>query len=213
MACVWKACIKRFNLLVFKDSFTINAAPSPSAEENDTITPDYADVASPAPTSPSSNARWIKGIVALLVGIGVGLGAVAWWKKTDPTQPTLHIPSAIPTVPASPPVQAVAAIQSWLLLGEREHLLGQGQIALPSGSRFQIRVQSAHAGQLSIRAINAQGMVSASPLWQGTVTAGQTIATNTLRVEGVKGQETVLIELLPSNGGPVLTQTAYLWHL
>ena len=189
---------------------TDQAAWGGRADAGDTIQPqDYQDAAQADPAASSTGSRWLKVGLASLVGLGLGwaglLGIEAMRGHSAPAAPVV-----VQTAPA-PAMQA--SLQATLVMGERTYNLGADQVALPTGSRFQISVVSPQTGQLSILAVNPQGQASAAPLWSGHVVAGQKITSGVLRLEGSQGRETLLIRLQPANGAAPLTHSAHLWHL
>ena len=217
----------------------MNAAAQPDANANaptpdqaawggrtdagETIQPDdyqAAAQADPAASSTGTGSRWLKVGLASLVGLGLGwaglLGIEAMRGHATPAAPVVvqgpaPLPMAPVVVQTAPAVQA--SLQATLVMGERTYNLGADQVALPTGSRFQISVVSPQTGQLSILAVNPQGQASAAPLWSGHVVAGQNITSGVLRLEGSQGRETLLIRLQPANGAAPLTHSAHLWHL
>lgn len=181
--------------------------------------PDDTVYASNEVPAEGTGSRWMKLGLAALVGLGLGGGAL-WAIKSlqTPTPPNLPMVQAPATVVVQPPVLGQGApvltdMQATLVMGEREFNLGADQVALPSGSRFQIGVESPHTGLLTIRSVNPQGIASATPLWSGRVLAGQKITTAMMRLEGSKGRETLLLHIQPENGATPVTRSAYLWHL
>lgn len=144
----------------------------------------------------------------VLAGFGLQHGVDSWRAHQQATS------FDVVARPAPRLAQAQVHIRSWLVFGDQLHALKDGQIALPSGSRFAFRVESPVAGRLSLHAVNPRGESSAQPLWTGRVGAFQSITTGTLRLDGEKGRETLVIRLEPGNGdGPVVSQHVHLWHL
>ena len=201
------------------------AAWGSRADAGETIQPqDYQDTAQadPVASSTGTGSRWLKVGLASLVGLGLGwaglLGIEAMRGHSAPAAPVVvqgPAPlSAAPVVVQTAPAPAMqASLQATLVMGARTYNLGADQVALPTGSRFQISVVSPQTGQLSILAVNPQGQASAAPLWSGHVVAGQNITSGVLRLEGSQGRETLLIRLQPANGAAPLTHSAHLWHL
>ena len=197
------------------------------ADAGETIQPqDYQDAAQADPAASSMGSRWLKVGLASLVGLGLGwaglLGIEAMRGHSAPAAPVVvqgpaPLPVPLPVAPVvvqtAPAPAMQASLQATLVMGESTYNLGADQVALPTGSRFQISVVSPQTGQLSILAVNPQGQASAAPLWSGHVVAGQKITSGVLRLEGSQGRETLLIRLQPANGAAPLTHSAHLWHL
>lgn len=149
-------------------------------------------------------------LLGALGGFGVQQG-VDYWRARQQAEtldfvarPTLHLAQA--------PVSA--HFKTWLIIGERLIPLQDGQVALPGGSRFALRVESPAAGTLSVLAVNSRGEPLEQALWSGRVSASQVITTDTLRLEGEKGRETLIIRLVPRNETAAVTsQRVHLWHL
>jgi len=71
-----------------------------------------------------------------------------------------------------------------------------GASALPSGARFQLVLNPTHAGRVEIYAVNAAGEGSKQPLWTGWVPANSEFHTPVMRLEGMRGVETLNVALL-----------------
>lgn len=105
-------------------------------------------------------------------------------------------------------------LQAWLVLAGRQHSLNAGQVALPNGSRFKIKLQSAQSGYLVVHTVNPEGLRSAQAIWSGAVQAGQPATSGTMQLQGARGREALLLELQTSPGGPALAQSRFtLWHM
>lgn len=176
----------------------------------------------PKTKPPGLGKRFLMFVLAVAVGAGVGwLGLQAWALVKPDTSPA---PAGAAVAPVSPapatapgsvaaPAPAAVGFQATLIMGDRRFDLGADQVALPSGSRFQIGVESPYTGLLTIRTVNPQGVASDAPLWSGRVVVGQKITTDTLRLEGSKGRETLLLHIRPENGAAPVTRSVHLWHL
>jgi hypothetical protein len=136
-------------------------------------------------------------LFALLVGVVAGL-AVQKGFQTINSNSVLSNPE----------------LKGWLVIGNTEHSLDDGQIALPTGTKFQIKLRSAQAGLLSIYAINPDGKRSKEAIWSGVIEASGTITTPVVRLDGVKGQETIAVELRDKFRNALIAQTVFkLWHV
>ncbi len=65
------------------------------------------------------------------------------------------------------------------------------QLALPTDSVFELSLGSGHSGQAQVYAINPEGR--ASYIWSGRLQAGQDQRTPKLRLQGIRGTETLRI--------------------
>jgi hypothetical protein len=156
---------------------------------------------------PSMTARWARVGLALALGFGAGWGVqqgIAWWQGQS---------SSVTELPSTFPQVQEQAFLTWIVMGSQAHSLDQGQISLPSGSRFQIRIQSPLAGVVSVSAINPAGETIGAPLWRGSVRMGTDVLSPMLRLEGAKGRETLVVVLQPSNGQATVVRSFHLWHL
>lgn len=145
--------------------------------------------------------------LAVVVGLAVGWGVQQWWLQHK-ANPAGNPPGYWGAMGQQ---TALQALQAWVVVGGQAHSLDQGQISLPSGTRFQIRVRSAIGGEVRIQAMDATGQVSIAPLWIGTVQPQSELATPTLRLEGTKGRETLVITIVSPGHAPT-SRTVHLWH-
>lgn len=190
----------------------------------DAFAPDQPAPDQPAPAqTPAPAAASVASRLARLVLV-VGMAAAAAFGLTKAYfvwqgNPADLAQSGLQIIDRPAPVLALPGavqqpLQAWLVLAGREHSLNAGQVALPSGSRFQIKLQSAQSGYLVVHAINPQGLRSAQPIWSGNVQPGIPATTGMMLLQGVRGQETLLLELLASPGAAPLAQSRLnLWHM
>ena len=160
--------------------------------------------------TPSLSIRLTKLALALVAGTCVGWGiqqGIAWWRS----QPAADVPQTFQQPLYAAPA-ASAPVSAWLLLGGQRHSLDQGQVALPSGSRFQIELESRSVGQLTLATVTPAGQPMGA-IWSSPVAAGVRVVTPILRLEGTKGPESLQIMLQPASGGPIQVRTVHLWHL
>jgi hypothetical protein len=155
-------------------------------------------------------------ILAVLLGVMAGFGVqqgVDDWRAREQAETQDFV--ARPTYRlAQAPVPVPVHFKTWLIMGDRQTALQDGRVALPGGSRFALRVENPAAGTLSVLAVNPRGEPLAQALWSGRVSASQVITTDTLRLEGEKGRETLIIRLVPRNETAAVTsQRVHLWHL
>lgn len=184
---------------------------------------DAADLETAPQIQQSSNAAGRLARLLLVVGMaaaaafGLTKAYFAWQDScANPalTQCAFQMVDRPAPILAAFPAELQQPLQAWLVLAGREHWLGAGQVALPSGSRFQIKLQSAQGGYLMVHTINPQGALSAQPLWSGSVQPGQITTTGVMRLQGERGQETLLLQLMATPGGVPLAQSRFmLWHM
>lgn len=191
-----------------------------NAYTRDAFVPDEpAPASTPAPAPASSVASRL-GRLALVVSVaaaaafGITKAYFAW--QDSPTPLALGglqiITRPAPVLASAAPIEQ--SLQAWLVLAGREHSLNAGQVALPNGSRFQIKLQSAQSGYLVVHTVNPEGVRSAQAIWSGAVQAGQPATSGTMQLQGARGQEALLLELQASPGGPALAQSRLtLWHM
>lgn len=132
--------------------------------------------------------------LALAIGLGCGLA----FKKS-----LQH--------PGSAPQPAAPVLQAWLVIGSAEHVLNDSRVALPNGSRFQIKLRSSQAGELALFTVSPAGTAGTEALWRGPVQAQGEAVTPMLRLAGVKGLETLQVELNAGAVGAATTKVQ--WHL
>jgi hypothetical protein len=159
--------------------------------------PDSQSLKVAPPLSPTTSRRFTSLVLAIIVGVVVGIAgqrAIGYFRNDHNADGPL--------------------LKVWLLMGSHEHVLDSGQIALPTGGKFQIKVISTQSGQLALYAINPVGVRSAQPLWSGMVQSSMPLTTEFMRLEGTRGKETLLLELKAASSGAVLGQSQlYLWHM
>jgi hypothetical protein len=93
-----------------------------------------------------------------------------------------------------------------------------GAPAMPSGSRFQLAINTSRAGHVAVYAVNPDGVRSTGPAWSGYVPHNGEYLTPMLRLEGTRGMETLKIVLKPTyNARGQMTQrgsnaSVQVWH-
>jgi len=161
----------------------------------------------------------------LTLGFAVILGLVAGWilQKLYTYWQNTHTTTSYPltgafwaqqsgVVVGPPAILPGPIVGAELLLAGQAYSLDQGPISLPSGSQFQIRISSPHTGRLVLSAMNLTGQQS-SLLWQAGVTSGQIYTSPTLRLEGTRGREALVVGIQPQGAGqPPLIRQIDLWH-
>ena len=194
--------------------------PSPSAPNSGigTALPGQPVVVQNVSPRPSPWRRVGQLVVVVAVGASLGyIGTKVVQRNTVTPQPQAQVSDAPQTAVAAPGVPSVrpaaAALQAWLVVGEREHGLDQGRIALPTGSVFHLRLHSSVAGELALYAISPTGKASSEPIWSGPLSAGRDLVTPNMRLTDTKGLETLQLRLKPSGGGQPISRELQLWHL
>jgi hypothetical protein len=180
--------------------------------------PTPVQTSSPAPAAASVASRLVRLVLVVGVAAAAAFGitkAYLYWQDGQATlaQGNLQIIDRPAPVLASP-AAVQQPLQAWLVLAGRDHSLNAGQVALPNGSRFQIKLQSTQSGYLVVHTVNPEGVRSAQAIWSGAVQAGQPATSGMMRLQGARGQEALVLELLASPGGPPLAQSRFtLWHM
>lgn len=174
----------------------------------------------------SMTARVTKLLLALAVGLSVGLLAQASYKAGSLSGGWARLTGAGAVVRPSPDDVAravfeqsavsprpVAQVDAALLVGGAVHQASQGRLALPTGTRFQIRLVASRSGTLELYAVNPSGASSSEPLWTGAAQAGTEVLTPALRLEGTQGLETLRVVLKVPGQGVVALRKIQVWHL
>lgn len=189
------------------------------------------------PSRPSEGSVWsdaLRLVLALGMGLMVGLafqtwhsagswsqaGArmAAWWGgehvADDAALAAAHaaVPAPAPVIRQAPAV-APPRLQVALWVNGAAQGSGSERLALPAGTRFQVKVSTNRAGTLAVYAVNPEGQSSAEPLWQTALQAGQSRLTPMLRLAGTRGLETLRLVLLDGDGLPLVERQLHIWHL
>lgn len=173
-----------------------------------------------------------KFVIVTTAGLAVGLGVAQTGRyllgRPGPAQgqgqaltAATVAPSPTPSVFATPPRPIAqrqapmvrARLDAALLINGDVHPAADGRIALPSGSRFQLRLASTQAGILEVHAINPAGQSTGQPLWQVAVSAGAQVVTPMLRLAGTQGLETLRLVLVLPHGGDPVQRDVQIWNL
>ena len=161
---------------------------------------------------------------------GITNPATAFWQRlsTAPTDAvvqrsqqseallrTLQVRAQTQARLPTPPRAAVVAdpkVETHLVVGGTSHAASSGPIALHSGTKLQVRLTPNRSGVLELHAVNSLGETSGLPLWTVPSSAGSTLLSPVLRLQGQLGMETLQV-VLRSPSGQVLTDGAVqLWH-
>ena len=105
-----------------------------------------------------------------------------------------------------------------MLAAGAAHQTSAGRIALPNGSRFQLQLESTHAGNLEVHTqrpgpTHASDTDPNAPLWEKAVTSGEQIESPTLRLDGKRGLETLYVVLRGENAQVLAQGKVEIWHL
>lgn len=168
-------------------------------------------------THPALNATGYVTAALLLsaVAAGTSFWAVkAWQRHQAPQQPAsvatvAHAPASAPasaTAPrsldANPTLHRPAiaperpALQASLWIDGRAAVQAGERVALPSGTSFQVRMQTARPGVVRLVTENAAG--ERQTIWQARLDAGESRLSPSLRLQGLRGMERLW--LLTSTG-------------
>lgn len=191
------------------------------------------EAATPARSRAGTVARAVLALlVAAAAGVGVSLAArhILDARATDtarsatsgsPDNPLTGvepIPRSTWQAPLQPagdrtPAGQPAGIVATLLVGGVEHDPGTGPIALPDGTRFQVRLRPERDSVLEIVPVNPMGEVSPAPLWMSRVSARITATTPLLRLEGARGYETLIVVQRDLQGRVIAERAVRILHL
>ena len=137
---------------------------------------------------------------------------------------TIPFASAVSAYASAPAVSSVPVVQASFIhartvtAGNIVQANWTGAPAMPSGSRFQLAINTSRAGQVAVYAVNPAGEPSAGPVWSGYVPHNGEYLTPMLRLEGTRGMETLQIVLKPTyNARGQMTQrgsnaSVQVWH-
>jgi hypothetical protein len=128
--------------------------------------------------------------------------------QLQPT-PAAPVPVAVQVVRPAP---VPARVNTELLVAGIAHPTIAGPVALPSGTRLQVRLTPTRNGQIELHAISPAGDHAGAPLWTAAATAGSTVQSPPLRLQGQRGMETLRVVLRSPNGAVVSRDDVHLWH-
>ena len=164
-------------------------------------------------------AAGLKLTLALALGLAVGLTYQKWTAPADTVAAvdpaTLHQTSALApaTLPASPITLPVAVrLDASVLTQGGVHDSANGRVGLVGAGRFKLKVSSNSDGALELHAINPDGSASPAPLWSAQVRAGRPVVTPVLRLEGLRGLETLRLVLRVNGQGIAAQREVQIWH-
>lgn len=139
-------------------------------------------------------------------------GLPAGWADNLQARPVVQLQPA-PATPARRVVAAAPArVATQLVVAGTAHPADAWPVALPSGTRLQVRLTPNRSGRLELHAINPQGEHSGQALWTTAATAGRTVQSPALRLQGQRGMETLQVVLRHDNGSVLLRDEVQLWH-
>jgi hypothetical protein len=176
-------------------------------------TSDTNYTAIPAPNEPSY--PWAKQILAVFLAVGIGYmvaSGIQHWRNRQP-QPNQDILDslvaassaansmatqtvALPNQPQARPMPSVLGPRltaSVIVGGSR--IDSPEKISLPTEGVFALSLRSYHNGRVDVYAINPEGQ--SSHIWSGYLQAGQDLLTPQMRLQGLRGIETLRIVLTP----------------
>jgi hypothetical protein len=143
---------------------------------------------------------------------------LAWPLRADAAlTPDRTLPPATVVVsrPPAPDLQVrqvptAVEVRAEVLVADMVHDASRGRIALPSGTRLQLRLAPSQAGRLEVHALNSVGERTA--LWSARVAAGSKVDTPRLVLEGRRGLETLQVLLRARDGRTLAKRDVQLWH-
>ena len=159
------------------------------------------------------SAPWAKLLLALLIGATAGFFATSAWRGESPGRSFERLLRWAGLTQAGPGAVADGPLAASVLVGGSEHAAEAGRIALPTGTRFQLRLRSERAGTLNLYAISPDGRASAEPVWSTPVQGGATVVTPVLRLEGTQGLETLRAVLVGPGQDELARRDVQIWHL
>ena len=85
-------------------------------------------------------------------------------------------------------------------------------LALNSGEQLVLRLLPSHSGWLMLDTINPHGVHSDGPIWRAWVSAGETVDTETLRLQGARGLELLIVTQHMVDGKAPIRRPLQIWH-
>jgi hypothetical protein len=164
-------------------------------------------MSTPTATSSSKPAYlWLRHTLAILTALSLGYVAASGIQYLRspgaPARPEAlasmaassatgmpYRPLARPRPPASAARLSAAVVVAGNLIDHPE------QLALPSDSVFALSLRGDHHGSADVYAINPAGQ--SSHIWSGRLQAGQDLRTPEMRLQGMRGTETLRIVFRP----------------
>lgn len=107
-------------------------------------------------------------------------------------------------------VHSRAEVRAEVLVADTTHDAARGGIALPSGTRLQLRLTPNRTGHLEVHAVNSTG--ERATLWSAAVSAGATVRTPRLVLDGQRGLETLQVVLRSGDGQALAQREVQVWH-
>lgn len=166
-------------------------------------TPDTNDTILPSAAKPGY--PWAKHCLALVLALGLGYGVasgIQHWRNPQPSPNMLAdmlVSSAVNQV-AAPTARLTATV---IVGGNR--IDNTESLALHSNSVFSLRLQADYGGAVTVFAINPQGR--SSPVWSGRLQTGRALDTPPMRLQGVRGVETLRMVFKPDAVGDLTPAT------
>jgi hypothetical protein len=158
-------------------------------DTNDTILPSAAKTGYP----------WAKHSLALVLALGLGYGVASGIQHWRNTQHSANMLADLLANSAVNQVTAPVARLSAAVIVDGNRIDDTESVALPSNSVFSLRLQADHGGAVTVYAINPQGR--SSPVWSGRLQTGQALDTPPMRLQGVRGLETLRMVFKPDEVG------------
>ncbi|MES3022147.1 MAG: hypothetical protein V4857_11270 [Pseudomonadota bacterium] len=163
----------------------------------------------------SNASQAVKLLLVIVLAAGAGLAVKAMLAPATPAKPAAASTgdAALAQQAAARNASAGASLDTAVLVAGARHDARDGRIALPSGTRFQLRVISSREGQLEMYAVTPDGRSDSQPVWSGKVGAGVAVITPALRLEGARGLETMNLVLRAPGQEVAAHSTVEIWHL
>ena len=85
-----------------------------------------------------------------------------------------------------------------------------GELVLPTGTRFSLRITAGSDGELELQALDSLGV--ATPLMREPCRAGMPLNSPLLRVQGAAGVDRLNLVFVPAHGGAVVQRAIAIRH-
>jgi hypothetical protein len=184
--------------------------------------PTYVPMArAPAP-APSKRPLRLVAIVSGALVLGISAGLLVQWALKWHAQPAAAMPVlvqapaawtpvvATPAAPQQPVVQGRVPVTASMKI-EGHPAAVHGDVALPSGARFEFSLRAPQAGHIDVLAM-APGASQHTVLWSGYLPQGGAATTPMLRLQGQRGIEKLRVVLRSASGEILGVRDIRIWH-
>jgi hypothetical protein len=127
-------------------------------------------------------------------------------------EPARTVRVRLPESVRRPSVVSREPLRAAMIVDGEAHDAEDGPLVLEDGRRFHVSMRAGRQGVLEVHAIAPDGYRAGVPLWATPVDAGQRVATPTLRLEGLRGLETLGVVLRGQEGEVIAQRVFHIAH-